>query len=323
MKDRFIRRLLFCFILLTCLSSLAQAQWMLAQKTGTDGDLNAVYFADSKRGWVAGDNGYLAATADGGNSWTRQTVGTTGSISDIYFRGADKGYLLAGNRVFSSIDGGLNWNEERVLQAETFGKAQPELYSIRFANKKNGWIVGAVNQNDAVVGSLVLHTNDGGAVWRRVRLETNDELIHLDFVNENDGWIVGANGAIFSTTDGGENWHKQNSLTQSTLYHVDFKNENLGWAVGEKGLILLTTDGGANWQKINSNVTKTLLSVEFVNDKKGWIIGRGGVALRSDDGGLTWIKQDSKTQDNLFGLYCDKKVGYAVGGKGVILRYEK
>lgn len=323
MKNRFILRLLFCFILLICFSNLAQAQWVLAPRTSATGDLNAVYFADSKRGWVAGDKGYLAATNDGGNTWTKQIVGTNSSISDIYFRSPEKGYLLTGNLVFSSIDGGLNWHEERVLQAETFGKAQPELYSIRFANKKNGWIVGAINQNDAVIGSLVFHTSDGGSLWRRTRLDTNEELIHLDFVNENNGWIVGANGTILATSDGGENWRKQQSGTQGTLYHVDFKNENLGWIVGEKGLILLTTDGGKTWQKSNSNVSKTLLSVEFVNDKKGWIVGRGGTALHSEDGGITWVKQDSKTQDNLFGLYVDKKSGWAVGGRGVILRYEK
>lgn len=323
MKNKFILRFLICFILLNSLNAAVYGQWTAAPKTDANGDLNAVYFADSKRGWVAGDNGYLATTTDGGRSWARQNVGTTSSISDIYFRGSDKGYLLAGERVFTSLDGGLTWREEKILQAETFGKAQPELYSIRFANKRNGWIVGAINQNDSVVGSLVLHTVDGGALWRKVRMETTEELIHLDFVNENNGWIVGANGTIFSTSDGGETWRKQTSGTRATLYHVDFKNANTGWIVGEKGLILLTTDGGATWQKINSNINKTLLSVEFVNDKNGWIVGREGTALRSDDGGLTWIKQDSKTLGNLFALYMDKKVGWAVGGKGTILRYEK
>lgn len=323
MKDKFIRRFLFCFILLSIFNLTLQAQWMTAPKTDSSGDLNAVYFADSKRGWVAGDNGYLATTIDGGRSWTKQNVGTTSSISDIYFRSPEKGYLLAGNRVFSSIDGGLTWREEKILQAETFGKAQPELYSIRFANKRNGWIVGAVNQNDSVVGSLVLRTIDGGAIWRKVRMETAEELIHLDFVSENNGWIVGANGTIFSTADAGETWRKQESGTRATLYHVDFKNASTGWIVGEKGLILLTTDGGTSWQKIASNVNKTLLSVEFINDKNGWIVGREGTALRSDDGGLTWIKQDSKTLGSLFGLYMDKKVGWAVGGKGTILRYER
>jgi len=29
-------------------------------------DLNTVYFLDSKRGWVGGDNGFLSHTEDGG-----------------------------------------------------------------------------------------------------------------------------------------------------------------------------------------------------------------------------------------------------------------
>jgi photosystem II stability/assembly factor-like uncharacterized protein len=315
-------------ILLTLILSLfstvtVNAQWTAAGKADTPGDLNTVYFADSKRGWVGGDNGYLAWTNDGGVNWVQLNVGTKNSISDVYFRGSDKGYLLAGDKVFSSTDGGQTWREDKILLRDDIAEGEPELYSLRFANKKNGWIVGSVNKKDAVVGSLVLHTRDGGTLWRRVRIPTNVELIHVDFVDEDNGWIVGANGTILATTDGGENWRFQSSGTTSTLFHIDFKNKNLGWAVGGKGLILRTEDGGATWNKISSGVDKTLLSVEFINERNGWAIGHGGTILRSDDGGATWIQQEGKTRDSLYALYIDKKTGWVVGKKGMILRYER
>lgn len=323
MKKMFLAKVIFAFISLALFGTTANAQWQLAQKTDAGGDLNTVFFSDSKRGWVGGDGGFLAWTNDAGRSWVRLNVGTTNSISDVYFRGEDKGYLLAGDKIFSSTDGGKTWREEKILLREDILDGKAELYSLRFANKKNGWIVGSVNKNDAVVGSLVLHSSDGGTLWRRTRIQTTQELIHVDFVDENHGWIVGANGTIMATTDGGEIWRIQKSNTTAAIYHVDFKNEKNGWAVGEKGLILRTEDGGETWQKINASVTKTLLSVEFINDKNGWIVGRGGTTLRSEDGGKTWIRQDSKTADNLFALYMDKKTGWAVGGKGTILRYER
>jgi photosystem II stability/assembly factor-like uncharacterized protein len=323
MRKKMSMQLLFIITLILSSTALTNAQWTMAEKTETNGDLNTVYFADSRRGWVGGDGGFLALTNDGGNNWTRLKVGTKNSISDVYFRGSDKGYLLAGDKIFSSTDGGQTWREEVILLNEDILDGQAELYSLRFANKKNGWIVGSVNKNDVVVGSLLLHSSDGGSLWRRVRIPTSTELIHVDFVNEDSGWIVGANGTILATTDGGANWHFQNSGTRSALYHVDFKNENLGWAVGGKGLILRTENGGRTWKKVTSGVEKTLLSVEFVNERNGWIVGRGGVILRSDDGGASWIQQESKTQDNLFALFIDKKTGWAVGSRGKILRYER
>lgn len=321
MRRKFSFNILFIIGLILSSATLTNAQWTAAQKAETEGDLNAVYFADARRGWVGGDGGFLALTNDGGASWTRLKVGTKNSISDVYFRGSDKGYLLAGEKIFSSTDGGQTWREEVILLNEDILDGTAELYSLRFANKKNGWIVGSVNKKDAVVGSLVLHSRDGGTLWRRVRIPTNSELIHVDFVNEERGWIVGANGTILATEDGGENWRFQNSGTKSALYHVDFKNETLGWAVGGKGLILRTENGGQTWAKVASNVDKSLLSVEFINERNGWIVGRGGTILRSDDGGLTWVRQDSQTQDNFFALHIDKKTGWVVGSKGTILRY--
>jgi photosystem II stability/assembly factor-like uncharacterized protein len=47
------------------------------------------------------------------------------------------------------------------------------------------------------------------------------------------------------------------------------------------------------------------------------------VVLRSDDGGRTWIRQNAQTKENLFALFAGKKANWAVGGKGLILRYER
>jgi photosystem II stability/assembly factor-like uncharacterized protein len=301
----------------------AQAGWTIVQQDKSRGDLNTVFFANSDDGWIGGDNGLVSRTSDGGRSWTQTSLGTKDAVNDIYFRGEEKGYALAGERVFSTLDGGQAWREERILRVEDFGRAKPELYSIRFPNKKNGWIVGSVSEGDKVVESLVLHSSDGGQLWRKVRVPTTEELIHLDFINDERGWIVGANGTILMTQDGGETWRKLLSGTTATLYHVDFKNSEKGWAVGGKGTILLTVDGGLTWAKVASGVQNSLLSVEFVNDKNGWAVGRGGVVLRSDDGGRTWIRQNSKTTDSVFALFAGKKSNWAVGGKGLILKYER
>lgn len=316
---------------LTCVATLlflvfpvsAQQAWS-AMKIGTAGqDLNSVYFVDSKRGWVGGDGGYLSRTDDGGQTWTRQQVGTTAAINDIYFRDKDAGFLLAGNKIFVTHDNGSRWTEARGFLPSEFEGADIELYSVRFSSKKKGWVVGSVSKRDTVIDSILVYTNDGGETWSRQRAPSRLELIHIDFVNDRKGWIVGAGGTILNTVDGGQTWSKQSSGATVTLYHVDFRNDKDGWVVGERGTLLRTSDGGLSWIAVITNVKVTLLSIQFVNDDDGWAVGRGGTILRSGDQGVTWLPQNSATKQNLYALNFNKKIGYAVGGDGTLLRYER
>jgi photosystem II stability/assembly factor-like uncharacterized protein len=311
------------FVLASPLPFLAQAGWVPTRIGPSGKDLNTVYFLDSKRGWIAGDNGYLSRTDDGGQTWVQQVVGTKDAINDIYFRSKEDGFLLAGNTIFISRDSGTRWSEARRFLPSEFQGASVELYSVRFSSKKKGWVVGSISKGDRVIDSILVYTDDAGLTWQRQRAPTRFELIHLDFVDDKHGWIVGADGAIVYTFDAGQSWTRQRSNTTATIYHIDFRNLKTGWAVGEHGTILRTTDGGETWLPVESNTKATLLSVQFVNDDEGWIVGRSGIILRSDDGGHSWIQQENSTKQNLYALSFNKKVGWSVGGNGLVLRYER
>jgi photosystem II stability/assembly factor-like uncharacterized protein len=310
------------FILLfSSLNAFTQTTWSSIGQTMTS-DLNTVFFISSDKGWVGGDGGYLSLTVNGGTTWTKQSANTTENINEVYFRNNENGYILAGKKVFATTNGS-SWIEQKVLSASNFIETEPEFYSIRFADKKHGWIVGSISKDNEIIDSLVIQTEDGGSVWKKITVPTKDELIHLDFVNENSGWIVGDNGLILATADGGKTWQKQKSGTDSTIYNVDFRNELEGIAVGKRGLILQTNDGGKSWKKILTNFNDTFWRVSFSDDKNIWIAGRGGTILRSNDKGITFTKQDTKVTTNLYGFYIDKKIGFAVGAKGTILKYKK
>ncbi len=309
--------------LVTAFATLAQQGWTSTRLAAANQDLNTVFFLDSKRGWVGGDSGFLSRTDDGGRTWVQQVVGSAEAINDIYFRDKEDGFLIAGQTIFVTHDNGTRWNEARSFLPREFDGASVELYSVRFSSKKKGWVVGSVSKQDRVVDSVLVFTDDAGETWQRQRAPSRSELIHIDFDNDRRGWIVGAGGTILNTVDGGQSWSKQDSGTTATLYHVEFRNDKKGWAVGERGTILRTIDGGLNWSLANSGVRSTLLSVEFVSEDDGWAVGRGGTILRSDDGGVTWVEQESTVKQNLYALYFQKKIGWAVGGDGMILRYER
>ena len=319
-KNRLIVAVLFLFAVTTPIKS--QQGWVATRIAPTEQDLNTVYFLDDKRGWVGGDNGFLSRTEDGGRSWVKQTEQTTAAINDIYFRDKEAGFLIAGNAIFATRDNGVRWNEVRRFLPGAFDGADIELYSVRFSSKKKGWVVGSVSKRERVIDSILLYTDNAGETWQRQRAPSRLELIHIDFANDKRGWISGANGTILNTVDGGASWTKQETGTTATIFHIDFRNDKRGLAVGERGTILRTMDSGVTWTPVVVNARSTLLNVQYVNEDHCWAVGRSGTILRSDDGGLTWLEQASGTKQNLYSLYLVKKIGWAVGGGGMLLRYE-
>ena len=292
--------------------------------SGTPGDLVAVSFTSADSGWIAGDKGYLASTTDGGRTWRKYTLNTTEDINEIYFRNEKNGYLVAGRKLFVTSDAGATWRETVIYRAGDFRNSTPEFLSIRFADKKNGLVVGSVlNRGGEVIDSLVMRTEDGGETWRRVVVPSKTELFHLDYNGSSHGWIVGDEGVILATVDGGNTWILQNSKTKLALFNVDFRDDDEGYAVGEKGIILRTENGGLNWEKVlATNVSATLMRVDFADDKNGWIVGYGGTVLRSGDKGRTWTRQETGTSNHLYGLFMTKKYGWALGAKGSLLHYQ-
>jgi photosystem II stability/assembly factor-like uncharacterized protein len=318
------QRLIIAALLLViaALPIKSQQGWVATQVASPGQDLNTVFFLDNKRGWVGGDGGFLSRTEDGGHSWVKQTVHTEAAVNDIYFRDKEAGFLIAGNAIFATRDNGMRWTEVRRFLPGEFDGADVELYSVRFSSKKKGWVVGSVSKHETVIDSILLYTDDGGDTWQRQRAPSRLELIHIDFANDKRGWISGAEGTILATVDGGASWTKQTAGTKATIFHIDFRNEKRGLAVGERGTILRTSDGGVTWTPVVVKTRSTLLNVQFVTDDNGWAVGRSGAILRTDDAGLTWIEQESGTKQNLYGLYFVKKLGWVVGGDGMMLRYE-
>jgi len=324
-----LRNLTLIFILIAAsfvLTARGQSNWAVSH-VASGGDLVAVYFTSDKTGWIAGDNGYLASTRDGGNSWNKYPLNTTEDINEIYFRNDNNGYLVAGRAMFLTKDGGQTWQQTSLGAPADVKKGIPEYLSIRFAGKKVGIAVGSVYQRigkeDIVVDSLVMRTDDGGETWKRIAVPSKVELYHLDFTDSSHVWIVGDKGLVLASTDGGLTFYEQRSGVTRALFNVDFRDDDDGYAVGGGGTILLTSNGGATWQRANSPYTETLKRVDFADDKNGWIVGYGGAVLHSGDRGQSWIRQNSGTADRIYGLFMTKKYGWAVGANGLILKYEK
>src|SRR5215831_13883605 len=80
----------------------AQDGWTSSHVSSGGKDLNAVFFVDSKRGWVAGDSGFLAYTDDSGAIWIERPLGIDHSINDIYFVSKENGFVVAGGTIYET-----------------------------------------------------------------------------------------------------------------------------------------------------------------------------------------------------------------------------
>jgi photosystem II stability/assembly factor-like uncharacterized protein len=315
---------LFIVLLAACclLPSAFSATWT-RQKSGTMAWLHAVYFIDQNRGWVAGSNGALLKTSDGGASWSKVATYTKDTLRDVYFADENHGWLLAErdllklktddeprSYLLKTSDSGLTW--QRVLVQ--IRDANVRLVRMTFADNRHGLLVGETG--------IVFATSDRGEHWLLQASPTKHLLLGATFSDSAHAWLVGAGATIVKTNDGGETWLNATPRDANEIRFnaASFVTHNLGWAVGNAGRILTTTDGGRAWYAQRSNVEADLLDVKFVDGREGWAAGAAGVLLHTTDAGVHWTLESSGTSHVLQRLFLiDRNHGWAVGLGGTIL----
>ena len=249
------------------------------QPSRTTRDLASIAFlADGRRGWASGDEGVLLSTVDGGSRWEQRRLEPAGIIINVRFL-ADgrRGWAATASGMFTTIDGGAQWNRHDTLRARLNG--------VHIADDgQRGWAVGSAG--------AIATTADGGIRWSSQKSDTTAELLSVHFDSQGRrGWAVGDRGTIRVTTDGGATWRRQASGTTAPLYSVTFLADGLqGWATSLDGALLATTNGGERWQSRTIEPKAPLFSVRFADDgRRGWITGWGAI-WTTTDGGQAWAQ---------------------------------
>ncbi|MFN2577450.1 MAG: WD40/YVTN/BNR-like repeat-containing protein [Pyrinomonadaceae bacterium] len=320
------RALLTFFFLLLCTHCSLLTTWASPwrrQPSGTMAWLRAVYFLDPSRGWVAGSNGALLATTDGGATWNKLSPLTKDTLQDVYFADGDVGWLIVTRDIFKlktnepasyllkTENGGMNWRPVFLSSADMSAR----LVRLVFADAEHGWAFGE--------SGVVFGTRDGGAHWTRQTAATRHLLLGGAFADGAHGCLVGAAGTIVYTSDGGVSW--QSSIVRDGA-RVRFNAATFvgsrGWAVGGAGQIFSTNDGGRTWFRETSPTDTDLLDIDFIDSSEGWVVGAGGVMLHTRDGGIHWSVEPTETSHVLQRLFIvDRSHAWAVGFGGTILKF--
>ena len=244
-------------------------EWIPLQ-SGLDDLLMGIDFIDLFHGWVITFEGNMLATNNGGQSWSlvQPPAGTFRGLdfvdlNTIWIVGEHSGL----GTIFHGREAGTDW------VVETQVSIGGPLHDVSFADKNNGWAVGA--------GGTILHTSDAGETWCVQNSEVTSELTHVYAVDSNRIWVAGNLDRLLTTTNGGEAWNYIDLHAGYTYGPVTFPSAQSGWVIGHSNadgsvLILNTTDGGANWHTSQMPSKEGFTAMSFVSSVEGWTVGEKG-----------------------------------------------
>ena len=282
---------LFTFCLACFFPFLVSAQTSWSQiPSGAGSHLLGVHFPDENTGYVAGANGTILKTTDGGDTWSAPLPSqTTDAFYSVFFTDALNGFAVGDNSLIRQTnDGGNTWN---VVTSPTFAYFRV----VWFLDAQTGFIAGGFPDQD-----VILKTTDGGATWNLLPPTGNAQTIYgIFFTDANTGFASDFNGNILRTFDGGASWTIQN-VASGQLNSIVFTDSNTGYVAGRDGVILKTTDAGNSWFALNSGTNYFLSDIKFLDANTGFatggdVPGNSGIILRTTDGGNTWTQETFST----------------------------
>ena len=85
----------FIIALLVLIPLNFTAQWEILNE-GFKGSINTIDFVNENIGWIAGSNGTLSKTTDGGENWINIPIDEIWNISQIDFFNESVGWAIGG-----------------------------------------------------------------------------------------------------------------------------------------------------------------------------------------------------------------------------------
>jgi photosystem II stability/assembly factor-like uncharacterized protein len=303
---------LFCILNLPAFS-----QWTWLNPLPQGHELNCSWFFNSDTGFVAGDDGTIMKTTDGGNSWAIKNLEGAYYLEDIFFTDHSTGYVIdeVYRRIFKTVNQGETWEMIYFVQNADY------LNAITFSDDSTGYVVGY---------DLVLKTSDAGMTWTYQDINPPGYFSDVCFTATQTGYISSYNGSIYYTSDGGLTWAIQNTDPVYGLNGIQFTSTTTGYAYGDYGEIYKTTDGGNNWILYQDPDSISFFSFSSFNEDTLFVIGDKmlsdysgyTVIYMSEDAGETWaINKTFTTEPHPGNIFCLRNgTAYCSGSLGSIYK---
>ncbi len=187
----------------------------------------------------------------------------------------------------------------------------------------------AVNGEKRIVvgqrGTVLVGKPGGG--WENIKSGSEARLMKVAVNAAGTAIAVGEFGTVLRSKDAGKTWSKQ-TLPWATfredgyephLYTIAIDDSGRAVIGGEFSYVIVSTDSGENWKLVMKG-DKSIFSMFFLPDGSGYAVGQEGLVMHTTDMGGTWTNVDTKSNANLFGVWCSKHGEIVVTGQRALLR---
>lgn len=240
--------------------------------------LSCVDFSGAENGWVAGLDGRVLRTSDGGASWSDCSAASSLDIYDIKALSPESAVAIAEDEaqgrceVLLTTDAGATWSEHQT------GSGLDVLKRISVLGSGHILIVGTRYSKVRISPKqgLLVESSDSGATWsERLLTDCTRTVRDMTFVDATHGWILASESAserhydgdygclVLGSTDGGATWTSVDlgKVGLDGLFAVAFTDDEHGWVLGDKALT--TSDGGATWTDSGAFMPSSALGQMF------------------------------------------------------------
>lgn len=322
MKTKLLIASVFSFIF----TAPSFAQWV-QQSSGTAANFSGITCANMNVCYVAGANGVIRKTVNGGTNWTISASGSTSNFASIRARDSANVWIGLAQQFRYTANAGALW----TAMAPATSISTHVIYDIAYLSPTFYIAVGGSPSNTATGGYVSLKTIAGGAAgtWIPINVSGQGTMFGVSALNDSTYVAVGGSLNIYKTTDSAATWVKKDSgSATSVFYDVHFPTATVGYAVGGTpsapttgGIAKKSIDGGSTWIPLVLPITNTLYGVHFTDASTGYVVGNSGVVYKTTDGGLSWNQQFSTVGTDLMKVvFMNDTVGYATGSGGVIIK---
>lgn len=231
----------------------------------------ALLFRTPQQGLVAGTDGRLYSTEDGGKSWQVKQMDYWKTLYAFDYVN-DTDIIAVGGDGYNT---GIIWKYTAADRKwALIDSPQFQLRDVDFVENGIGYACGY---------ATIIKSKDGGLTWE-ITPAQNELFSALCFLNEKVGYAVGRTGSIIKTTDGGDSWETLRSGNSPfhaaiRLNDVAFVSEKTGYVVGDEGVVMKTTDAGKIWKTLQQYGKTDFQAIHLWNENKGIIVGSEGTIV--------------------------------------------
>ncbi len=287
-----MKKLFYFILILTCVIYAGDSWRVINPKVY--GGINKIHCFSETKVIMAGGNGLLIMTEDGGKTWNNVNVNIPilPDYTDMVFINDDIGWISCEGLILKTVDGGHNW--------DAIYSGEGHISAIHFASIDTGYFA-------LFFSGKLFKTFDGGETWNEL-YDFEHRLEDIKFIDTNNGWALNS-GMIHKTQDGGNHWstiysqynHSTDPLDMKFIYSIEITDKKTGFLSGtndeRRGIIAKTENGGRSWSVVcttESPFGSSFGSIDFLNERIGWAVNgnTGGALYKTLDGGDTWSETD-------------------------------